>query len=64
MLEIKEGDRISFENEYGGRSDAYVLHKFWLFGWRLRIVTYNSQEYITISAKRVISILERNAIGK
>ena len=64
MLEIKEGDRISFKNEYGGRSDAYVLDKLWLFGWKLRIVTYKSQEYITISAKRVISILERNAIGK
>ena len=64
MLEIKEGDYISFENEHGGRSDAYVLHKFWLFGWKLRIVTYKSQEYITISTKRVISILERNAIRK
>lgn len=28
MLKIKEGDRISFRNEYGGRSDAYVLRKF------------------------------------
>ena len=64
MLEIKEGDRISFENEHGGRSDAYVLHKFWLFGWKLRIVTDKSQEYITISTKRGMSILERNAVGK
>lgn len=64
MLSIRIGDRILFRNEYGGSSEGFVLHKFWLFGIRLKVMTYKSQEYVTISSNMVIDIIERDAIGK
>lgn len=64
MLRIRVGDRILFRDEYGGTKEAFVLHKFWLFGTWLRIVTFKSQDYRIINSKRVNNILERNAIGK
>lgn len=64
MLKIRIGDRILFRNGYGGSSEGFVLHKFWLFGTMLKVMTYKSQEHITISSNRVIDIIARDAIGK
>lgn len=64
MLSIRIGDRILFRNEYGGSDEGFVLHKFWLFGTMLKVMTYKSQKYITICSNRVIDIIARDAIGK
>ena len=64
-LTIRPGDRISIHHKLNGYyADAWVLHKFWFFGWWLKVVTYKSQNYITIPIGWVEHIINRNDIGK
>ena len=47
-LTIRPGDRISIHHPKVGYADAWVLHKYWWFGWKLKVVTYKAQDYLTI----------------
>lgn len=57
----RPGDHITFINKYGGTSEAWILHRFLFF---FKIVTYKSQEYITIPIWKIESIISRDSIGR
>lgn len=58
----RPGDHIMFINKYGGTSEAWILHRFLFFFFK--IVTYKSQEYITIPIWKIESIMGRDTIGR
>ena len=63
-LTIRPGDRISIHHPKVGYADAWVLHKYWWFGWKLKVVTYKAQEYLTIPIRYVEYLINRNDIGR
>ena len=63
-LEIRPGDRIHIHHPKVGYVSAWVLHKYWWFGWKLKVVTHQTQDHLTIPIKCVQYIIQRNDIGR